>query len=180
METVQKIYDNDVIFINRSNYDGEEFLRINIIHSKRFSRAFLALGIISLAVALFLLLVCLYVKEFRNSDITLLISLAIIGVTFVSTYFCIPVLLKRNKRILDGMNYEFLFYEDKIVISATSNNLNAEETRLYNEIKYATIIDDLVFLYVTKTQAYIMKNDPNMERIIEFLKSKNINFTKIK
>ena len=91
-----------------------------------------------------------------------------------------PVLLKRNKRILDGMNYEFLFYEDKMVISATSNNLNAEETRLYNEIKYATIIDDLVFLYVTKTQAYIMKNDPNMERIIEFLKSKNINFTKIK
>ena len=55
MENAQKVYSDDVIFINRSNYDGEEFLKINSILSRRYLRGFLAIGLVAIGAALFVL-----------------------------------------------------------------------------------------------------------------------------
>lgn len=179
MENAQKVYSDDVIFINRSNYDGEEFLKINSILSRRYLRGFLAIGLVAIGAALFVLGASIMLG-FDSDAITYLIALSVIGLSFVITYFIIPMILKKNKRILDGINYEFLLYDSKMEISAISNTINAKETRLYEEIKNGIIINEYIFLYVSKTQAYIMKKDPNAERIIEFLRGKNIRFIKIK
>lgn len=169
----QKIYDENIIFINRSDYSQEEFFKINVIVNKRFAKSFLFTGLFVLICDLIIIAASI-MDGFKKSELVEIISFGALSIFFICFYFFIPLLLKRNKNIQTDMHYEYLFYDDHMQIDLNSSRINASEKRNYNDIKYAIEKEGYLFIYITRAQAYILKKDVNYDKLIEFLKSKSI------
>lgn len=170
-EIIEKKYDDDVVFINRSDYTSEEFLKVNIILSKRFAKIYLILGIFIIICGLLLLACDIYAKDF--SSLYSPIIMAVAGLAFVGLFFYIPVGIKKNPNANREMHFEYLFYPDKFVADLKSEAASAKEVKGYNEIKKIYIAGGYIFLYVTKINAYVIKKDVNSNNLINYIKERN-------
>lgn len=171
------IYDEDIIFINRSKFTSEEFLKVNVILNRRATKVFFVVGIAG-AITTF---VCALYLSIVGYGKKLLIDAALAGGLAIFCFamrFISPLLLKKNKLANRAMNYELHFYDDRMKVNLSGDDVNSTEVKNYKDIIYARELGDYLFFYITRYNAYVMKKDANYERIVEFLKSKNIMFKK--
>lgn len=173
MEQTQNKYSDDIIFINRSNFDKDEFIKINVIITKRFAKFMLFAGLLILICDI-IYIVASVLDGYKSSDLYYMILFGLLGLFFICYYFFLPVLIKKNKNLQKDMNYEFLFYDDKFKVNLSSETIHADEERKYSDIKYVVIKGEYVFIYMTRVQSYIMKKDVNAERMLDFIRSKNV------
>lgn len=168
-EQVEKKYDDEIIFINKSDYTSEEFREINIELSKRYLKVYLICGIVILLCAALVLVADIVLDEYDSIYLPVVFFAS--GSVFVALYFYMFYAIRKNPNANKAMNYEFLFYPDKIVASVSGDGVNATEEKRYSDIKYIRITNNHIFMYLTKINAYILKKDANTERLVSFLSS---------
>ena len=107
-----------------------------------------------------------------NKDTTIMTS-GIFIVVFAIIYLLMIKFLsdKTVKKITSSLTYDYKFYDDRVVICATTNNSNGNVTYKYDDFKKCVKQEHYTFLFINKNQAYIVRNQGLTDEFFNLLKT---------
>ena len=112
-----------------------------------------------------------------NKDTTIMTA-GIFIVVFAIIYLLMIKFLsdKTIKKIDSSINYDYKFYDDRVVICASTNNSNGNVTYNYSNFKKCVKKEHYTFLFINKNQAYILRNQDLNDEFFNLLKANIKNF----
>ena len=110
-----------------------------------------------------------------NNDITILGSgILIIVMTLIMWGFYIFAFIKIDKKEYKDTEYKYTFYEDEVVVSTNSKNLNQHMVLKYNQFIKGVKCKNYTFLFINKAQSLFFLNSDLNENVYNLLKN-NLN-----
>ena len=110
-----------------------------------------------------------------NNDITILVSgILIIVMTLIMWGIYIFAFIKIDKKEYKNTEYKYTFYEDEVVVSTNSINLNQHIVLKYNQFIKGVKCKNYTFLFINKTQSLFFLNSDLTEDVYNLLKN-NLN-----
>ena len=112
-----------------------------------------------------------------GKDSTIMSSGVFIIIVGIIYLIMLTVLTNKSiKKADSNLTYSYKFYDDRLVVSIITKNSNANKVVQYEELKKCVKKDNYIFLFISKNQAYILKDENLSDELYSLLKSKIKNY----